>query len=280
MALSAVAALLVMLLAYAGQSPQMVYRLGRMGHALRQRARLLIGTGVACLMLALGFFMAGVPLDGGAAGEPMAAEGTPTNPFNTPLASTALTIPAIANADEGDSGESGSFGTQDGAEGEVEMNEGDVMPALTAVAGEEELTEEVSGGFGESRMTMTADALLAAVTPVGTPSATPTPSPTSTASPTPTPSNTPTPTPSPTLTPTPTFTPTPMSGPTAVVRAQGRALWVRRSPNGQRLVPLAEGEMVSLTGGRANFDGALWQEIRTGAGVLGWLEDSYLEPTP
>ena len=250
---SALAALLAMLLAYMGQSPNTIYRLGRMGQLLKRRARMFTGLGVAGLMLGLGFFLAGVPLGA----EPTVVAELPTTEAvlneaeaNQTAEPTLLVSPS-ASTTTAEASTEGETGT--GAE--------EVEPEETSDG-----TVEAGVGF-LPRDTPEADA---------TAPPTNTPSPTTTASPTPTPPNTPTPSPTATLTPTPTFTPTPFTGPTAVVAADGRALWLRRSPGGQRLVPLADGEVVAMTGGRANQDGNLWQEVRTGAGVVGWIEDAFL----
>lgn len=251
---SALAALLAMLLAYMGQSPNTVYRLGRMGQLLKRRARMFTGLGVASLMLGLGFFLAGVPLGG----EPTAVAELSTT-------EAGLNEPEANQTEESPLRVSPSAANGTTTESEASTSEEEIEPEETPDG-----TAQAGVGF---RSTATPEAEATA-----TPTRTPTP--TTTASPTPTPSNTPTPSPTTTQTPTPTFTPTPLTGPTAVVVANGRALWLRRSPGGQRLVPLADGEVVSLTGGRANQDGNLWQEIRTGTGVLGWLEDTFLTSQP
>lgn len=249
MGLSALAALLTMIVAYMAQSPTAVQRLGRMGGALSRRARTYTGMGVAFLLLGMGFFLAGVPLDGPetmAGSEPTAVAAL--NPNDAPSLTVTVALSGMAEL---------------------------ATPTITPVPASAEEDAPVSGAFGRPNSTLTAEAAVVVETP-RTPTNTPAPASTATSSPTPTPSRTPTPTPSPTVSPTPTLTATPWVGPTAVVVANGRALWLRRSPGGQRLVPLADGEVVGLTGGRANQDGNLWQELRTGAGVVGWLESEFV----
>jgi len=62
MGLSAVAALLAIALSFLAQSPRMLARLHLTGSRLDLRARTLTGYGLALLLLAMGFFAAGVPL--------------------------------------------------------------------------------------------------------------------------------------------------------------------------------------------------------------------------
>jgi hypothetical protein len=86
----------------------------------------------------------------------------------------------------------------------------------------------------------------------------------------------PTLTPTPTVTPLPTLTPTPISGQTAVIDIGGGNVWLLRSPGGQILVILGNGETVIVLDGRANQGGSLWQEIMNVNGVVGWIQEEFL----
>jgi len=133
-----------------------------------------------------------------------------------------------------------------------------------------------SGPLGTPTSSIPTPAVTAAP-PVetATPEATATPSSTST------PTNTPTSTPSatPTASPTPTITPTPIVGETANLDTGGSTLWLSRVPGGEQLDILHHGDLVILMGGHANYDGSIWREIRTLAGVVGWVPEQYLVPT-
>ncbi|MCA9972025.1 MAG: hypothetical protein KC425_17495, partial [Anaerolineales bacterium] len=113
-------------------------------------------------------------------------------------------------------------------------------------------------------------------TPTASASPTPGSSPTATPSSTPTATPTTTPTPPPTETPTPTLTPTPIDGETAVVRVGLGAVTVQRFPGGQSVARLVDGDVVILQPGHANFGGDPWRQIRTTAGILGWVPESVL----
>jgi len=65
MGLSAFGALVAIALAFLAQSPRLLTRLKLNGQRIDLRAKSFTGYGLALLLLALGFFVAGVPLDGG-----------------------------------------------------------------------------------------------------------------------------------------------------------------------------------------------------------------------
>jgi hypothetical protein len=71
-------------------------------------------------------------------------------------------------------------------------------------------------------------------------------------------------------------TPTPITGATAQIDSSGSNVWVYRSPGGQQLLLVADGDIVILLAGHANQGGVLWQEIQTVNGQVGWIEEIYL----
>ncbi|MFQ5436132.1 MAG: hypothetical protein ACE5FD_14765, partial [Anaerolineae bacterium] len=72
-------------------------------------------------------------------------------------------------------------------------------------------------------------------------------------------------------------TPTPIEGETAVISTQGSTLWVRRSPGGQELALVHDGDIVLLRSSYANRGGILWREISTVNGDIGWVQEQYLD---
>ena len=92
-------------------------------------------------------------------------------------------------------------------------------------------------------------------------------------------SSTPTtvPSPTPTQTPSPTITPTPITGETAVVSSGGSTVWITRSPGGQNLTLVRDGDIVLILSGHANQAGLLWREVTTVNGILGWIQEAYLD---
>jgi hypothetical protein len=112
--------------------------------------------------------------------------------------------------------------------------------------------------------------------PTGTAAATPEP---------PAPTESPTAEPTPTLfptatlepTPAPTATPTPIVGPTARVGDSTSTLPVRKTPNGESVALVYRGETVLLLSGRAFHSGGLWREVSTVNGVVGWVQDVFLD---
>lgn len=271
MGLSALGALVVLSLSLMAQSPRLSRRLNLYSARLPERVRALTGYALALLLLAFGFFLAGVPLD--AAPEGSAAAQTVVVVTATPeasavgsAASLTPTLTAAASATPG-TPVSGAF-----------------TAPLTRPA---TLTSTLAGTAAANATnrppaTTTTPLPSATANALGTPAptATRTPTPTSTASPTPTASPTATLTPTPTVSPTPTLTPTPVSGLTATVDTRGSTLWVRRTPGGAPLVIVQDQDTVLLLPRHANQGGVVWREISTLDGTVGWVRQEYLILTP
>lgn len=256
MALSALGALIAIGLALIGQTPRMMNRAGLSVYRLDLRARIFTGYGFALLLLAMGFFLAGVPL-GPVEPEQVVVVATPTDipgggqpiAANTPIEqepseSIALTPP-----------DTGAFPG---------------LPPELLTPDAEEIDPDLTGEPPLTTTPLTATADAPTVTPTPLPTNTPTPSPTTTAAPTSAPTL------PPTLTPTPTMTPTPIVGETAVVSVPGGNLWARRVPGGQNIFLLADRETVILLAGRASQGGFLWREISSLNGLVGWVQVDYL----
>lgn len=261
MGLSSLGALIAVGLALAAQSPKFLLRTRLVAYRLDLRARAFTGYGFALMLLALGFFLAGVPL-----GE--MGSGTTTAVTQTDPSSSANDLEIIGGA------------TEDVIAGEnVAPRPTSLTPASGAFGGpppgsatgssdEEEAEAEPTGSDAET-LTPAPDAATpapAAVTPTAVPN-----------TPTPTPSPTQTPTPTPTVTPTPTLTPTPIEGPTAVIDVGGGTVWLRSSPDGQNMLILNHGDTVILLSGHANRAGLLWREVSTVQGDVGWIRAEFLQ---
>lgn len=250
MGLSVLGAIFFTLLAYIAQSPRTLVRLGLVGYHLELRVKVFTGYTLACLLLLLGFFLAGVPLG---PGETTAVT-TPTTITDANQLPAGTIVPITAEADS--------------THEPTRQIEGTRTPS--------------SGAFGgpppgsQTEETATAAALNTSVSnPTEPASATPVPDNNFTPTPV-TATPTPTVTPSPTATPTPTITPTPIDGDTAVIDIGSGTIWVYRSPGGQQLVVVEHGDTVIVENGRANRDGRIWQKIRTVKGVTGWVEAQFL----
>ncbi len=249
MGITVVGTMLMLILAYIAQSPRLLKRLGLSGYRLDLRARLFTGYALALLLLAGGFFVAGVPL--GPTSEDAALENsTPILETSSvgeaeelagPIATaTPIVTEAEPDADDG-TPDSGAFG-------------GPPPAILTATA-------EAVGELPKELVTGTAtEAVL--------PSSTPTP--TDTVTPSPTPSSTPT------VSPTPTNTPTPIFTETAMINTGSSTIWLKRTPGGQDFILVRGGDTVILQPGHANYGGLLWREISTVDGAVGWILESYL----
>lgn len=251
MGISALGVLITLTLSLLAQSPQALKRIGLGGSTLDQRARAFTTYAIALLILGLGFFLAGVPI-----GMPEETADQTTAPEPTMLPSEASEETAAENEIPEEEAappltpETGAFG---GPPPEL------INPET--VSGTTSLTETIplSG-------TLSPEPTLAVNGTATEP--TDTPEPTATTPPTATPT--------PTETPLPTLTPTPISGETAVIDVGGGNVWLLRSPGGQNLVILRTGDVVILLNGRANQSGALWQEVMTVDGVVGWTQEAYL----
>ena len=250
---SSLGALLFVGLALIAQSPKFLARTRLAGYRLDLRARMFTGYGFALMLLAFGFFLAGVPIGPNATAVPTAvAQTTPTPAENgLEIIGGAVETPGTVTATRPTSltPASGAFGG----------------PPPGAVAE----TSTAAAAIGAITDTLETTAEPAAPGPAATPTAVPN-TPTATASPTSTPTATPT------VTPTPTLTPTPIEGATAVVDLGGGTVWLRRSPDGQNLTILNNGDTVILLPGHANRGGILWQEVSTVQGDVGWLQADFL----
>lgn len=253
MGVSAAGALLALILAYIGQSPQFLNRSGLKRARLDLRVRALTSYAIALLILAIGFFLAGVPL---------------------------------GPQPETNSTEDQSAGTETALSDEMGSNFDDVAVSSTSPTAASTPATPETGAFAGPPATSevleegTIDAAEVITPTVG--NSTPGPdfpaaSEDVTATPSVTPSSTPTATPTPTNTPTPTLTPTPISGETAVVNSGGNMVWLLRSPGGQDLVLVDDNEILLLLPGHANQGGQLWQEVSTLEGVAGWILEDLLE---
>ncbi len=249
MGLSVLGAIFFTLLAYIAQSPRTLVRLGLVGYHLELRVKAFTGYALACLLLLLGFFLAGVPL--GPVTETAVTTPTTITDANQPPAGTTPAITADANS----------------TPGPTKQIEGTRTPSSGAFGGPPpgSQTDETPEAAEETAVTEPTEPAI--TTPVPDNNFTPTPV---TATPTPTV------TPSPTATPTPTITPTPIDGDTAVIDIGVGTIWVYRSPGGQQLVLVEGGDTVILENGRANRDGRIWQKISTVNGVTGWVEEQFL----
>lgn len=251
MAVTAAGALIMLIIAYIAQSPKMLKRLGLAGSRLDLRARTFTGYALALLLLAFGFFIAGVPLG--------------QQPIETEVAAATAII---------DTNESGAMVAVATATPEAEATPTEAGDQ----AGGDEQSEPATGAFAgppPAAQTETAEAIAADLEDA--PTATRTPLPTATATPTQTPSPTPTMTPTPTNTPTPTITPTPIFEETAVINTGSSTLYVKRTPGGSDIALLRGGDVVLLLAGHANVGGDLWREISTVDGTIGWVLESFLE---
>jgi hypothetical protein len=266
MGLSAFAALLAVGLALLAQSPRLLARLNLTGQRLDLRARSFTGYGFALLLLAMGFFLAGVPLDE----ADRAANGL------SPQVETTAAVDELAEAGTISAVETITATIQTGTGAMVGLgtqspggNSGVMAGLVTAEPGVE--VSEVLTGTVEFNVPPGAETSEPAgeetVAPTNTPADTPTTTPTATLIPTATP----------TVTPSPTLTPTPIFEPTARINDSTSTLPVRHIPGGQVLVVLVRGDTVILRNGRAFHSAQTWQEISTVDGVVGWVPDRFLE---
>ena len=254
MGLSAAGALIAITLSWLGQSPQLARRLGLSGIRLDLRVRALTGYALALLLLAVAFFLAGVPLGSASDGDTLAEQGsTPAADSGAPAESSNIQNGELAElAATPATPETGAFsGPPDPGPSPVaeEPLVTEDEPEVTRVSPPLEPTRPITPTTGS---------------PPAEPSSTATSQPTATA------------TPPPTETPFPTLTPTTIAGETAVVSTGGSTLWLKRSPGGQNVVLIRNGDIVLILSGKANQGGLLWREVATVAGVEGWLQDEFL----
>jgi hypothetical protein len=279
MGLSGLGAVIFTLLTFLALSPetQSRLRLGRWN--ISSRIRDFVGFNLACWFLAVGFFLAGVPLGGQAVAEtavliitatpsPPTATGLPTIEATDDLAdllqldTQSETIDTNGTVESVTSGDSGAFG---GPPAGDTPEAGGEPPTATSgnvlqVDENENENENVNENENEEETAV--------------PSNTPRPTLTPTITPTPLPTGTPTVTPTPT--PLPTQTVVPPLGETAVIETGGNTLWVRRTPGGTTLSLLENGASIILADGIANWEGGIWRQVYTLDGTLGWIQDEFI----
>jgi hypothetical protein len=251
MGFSVLGAIITLALSLLAQSPQALKRIGLGSSELNRRARSFTTYAFALLILGLGFFLAGVPIG---PGEQTAAQTTDPPPTITP---SEIGEQPAAETEDPDlqpapplTPETGAFGGPP-----PELASPETISGSTTISATAPLT-----GTIVPEPTLPVDSATAE--PTNTVEATATPEPTLT--------------PTPTVTPLPTLTPTPISGQTAVIDIGGGNVWLLRSPGGQNLVILGNGETVIVLDGRANQGGSLWQEIMNVNGVVGWIQEEFL----
>jgi hypothetical protein len=258
MGLSALGALLAIVLAYIAQMPRFLKRTGLSVYRLDLQVRSFTGYALALLLLAMGFFLAGVPLGPQPAGEVVVvATPTSTPPSGEPAVMLTPEMDDLTPLPAAFTPETGAFPG--------------VPPELQTPSSEGEAGSDAAEG---ETVTPTPPVVAATGTATAAPLATA--AATAAATATATPTNTPTLTPTPTQTPTPTMTPTPIEGQTAVINTQGSNVWVRRMPGGQTLFLVSDREVVILLPGRANQGGVLWREISNLDGLTGWIQAEFL----
>lgn len=268
MGLAAFGALIAITLAFLAQSPRLLSRFKLSGQRLDLRAKSFTGYGLALLLLAMGFFLAGVPLDRTAiASLPSGTEtATGEDPDGTPgpegeTTETSEEAPPIG----GQSGAMGGLPTQPGGSQSGAMG-GLLTPETTLEAGGV-VTGTVTIGTLEPG---TSDDPLSPPEAEVTP-----PTPTETVQPPATATRAPTATA--TLEPTSTPSPTPILVPTARIGDETSTLPLRRLPGGAVLVVLVRGDTVIPLSGRSYRSGEVWREVQSVTGVTGWIQDRFLD---
>lgn len=251
MALSLGGALIALTLALLGQAPGFLKRAGLSGARLEQHVRAYTGYALALVMLAFGFFVAGVPLGQNDIEQPSISASEEPEPDQT-LLPTDSPYPDPMESEPTSGAEvptpatpvTGAFGGPPAVESEVptaSFESGTVISTGTAATVDTESpvpTEETASPTSRP--------------PTNTPSATAT----STAS--------------------PTLTPTPIVSATAVIDTAGSTIWLVRSPGGQNLVTVTDQEIVILLPRHANQGGLLWREILTVQGISGWVQEQFI----
>lgn len=79
-------------------------------------------------------------------------------------------------------------------------------------------------------------------------------------------------------TPQATAAPTATTAPTTAIVSSGVGVWLRGSPStsGEQLEWLLDGTVVTLLAGQETADELSWQQVRTEAGVEGWVASDFL----
>lgn len=267
MGLAAFGALITIALAFLAQSPRLLARFKLTGWRLDLRAKSYTGYGLALLLLAMGFFLAGVPL-----GPRAATTAGELTPGATEPAGLAEATTSAENAlSGGQTGAMVGLPTSDG----LATSGGLPTPTAGGASG-------AMAGLITPQPTLAASDLISGTAEIDLPpgATTEQPAPTTApAEPTPTRTATPTrvPTATATLPPSPTPTATPILGPTARINDGTSTLPVRRLPGGPVLVVLVRGDTVIPLSGHAFYDGDLWREIQTVDGIIGWTPDEFLD---
>ncbi len=253
MGLSLLGALIALILALLGQSPGLLKRTGLVGARLDQNVRAFTSYAFALLVLAIGFFVAGVPLysqtensavsnnsntEGQLPESTIATEISPNEPglSPTPIFTATAATPVT-----------GAFGgpPSDGLDGS--SNETSQSTSTSAVNSEPITSTTTSPGSATAQ------------SPSSTPSVA-----------------APTSTPSPTRRPSPTISPTPILSETAQIDTAGSTIWLLRTPGGRNLITISDGEIVIILPRHANQGGILWREVSTGFGIVGWVREEFL----
>ncbi len=65
--------------------------------------------------------------------------------------------------------------------------------------------------------------------------------------------------------------------PTARINDETSTLPVRRLPGGPVLVVLIRGDTIIPLAGNAFYDGEVWKEVQTVNGVIGWVQNRFLD---
>lgn len=255
MGLAGLGALLFMLLSLIAQSPQLMRRLGLSRLRLELRSRAFTGYAFALLLLAMAFYLSGVPLGGQSSPTSVNQQdiGSSLNETQVVDSSTLEDLPTTANslAVTAITPETGAF------TGPPEPITPTPEAQLTRVEPEITITQVVTNQPPSEEINE----------PGLEPSEIPTVANTSTA----------TPTPSPTQSPTPSMTPTRIQGATTTLSTSGSTIWLKRSPGGQNVALVRDGDQVILMAGHANQAGMMWRQIQTLDGIVGWIREEYLQ---
>ena len=263
MGLSLLGALAALAFALLGQSPGLMNRLGVGGARLDLRVRTFTTYAFALILLSIGFFLAGVPMDSG--GE---TKGGSDDAIGASAVGDVIPGSEAPSLDSLSRDESENSNQQETDEAEAEA--ANTTPETGSFSGPPPTpVDQPSGSDGEQSPDTLSPVETAVEASIPEPESTRTPRPTSTA--------TATPSPSPTPTPSPTITPTPITGETAVVSSGGSTIWIVRSPGGQNVTLVRDGDTVLILPGHANQAGQLWREVRTVSGILGWIQEIFLE---
>jgi hypothetical protein len=256
MGLSLLGALIALAFAMLGQSPDLTTRLGLAGARLDLQVRSFTTYAFALLLLAIGFFLAGIPIESDSVA-------TQSSDATDDLASTGEAGTPSSVADMG--------AEQDNSTQEVTSTKpttpetGAFSGPPPSISGQSPESQSDSAGDGADPDTGDAISEDEPTGPVSAASTRNTSTPTRIATATPT------------QTPSPTITPTPISGETATVNSGGSTVWIARSPGGQNLTLVRDGDVVILLSGHANQGGVLWREVSTVNGISGWIQELFIE---